>query len=113
MKKILKYIQIIGGLIAFGPILISLLEFPLSFIFNCVSMPGTVGTCGIGGRSMSEFVRSLPVMSVFVIFTFIPGMVIFFVASIFALFIKNREKKLMAKTEFVSGGEQIPASNKS
>lgn len=74
MKKLALILGIGGIIVAFGPLTLALLSFPLSHIFGCTDGGANPGICDIGGSSMGEAMWMLAMLHWVTLLTILPGL---------------------------------------
>lgn len=74
MSKLAKILGFGGVGIAFGPLMLALLSFPLSYLFGCVDAGANPPVCAIGGAGMGEALWMLAMLHWVTLATLLPGL---------------------------------------
>lgn len=91
--KLAKILGFGGLLIAFGPLGIALLSFPLSHIFGCIESGANPPICDIGGQTMGEVLWMMAMLHWFTLVTFLPGIALSLIGLVVAVVSKVRSKR--------------------
>lgn len=76
MGKLAIALGLGGLLIAFGPLLLSLLSFQLSNLFGCMDGGANPPVCAVGGEAMGEALWMMALLHWFTLLTILPGLII-------------------------------------
>ncbi len=95
MKKLAFILGFGGIIVAFGPLLLALLSFPLSYLFGCTDGGANPGVCSIGGSAMGEVMWMLAMLHWFTLVTILPGLGLSLLGIILGIisWIKGRQSK--------------------
>lgn len=92
MMKLAKILGFGGLVVAFGPLAIALLSFPLSSLFGCVDAGANPPICAIGGQTMGEVLWMMALLHWFTLLTFLPGIGMTLVGIVLAVIAKLRKR---------------------
>ena len=91
MSKLAKILGFGGLIIAFGPLLIALSSFPLSYLLGCSDGGADPGVCAVGGATMGEVLWMMAMLHWVTLLTFLPGIGLSIIGLV--LFVISRIKR--------------------